>query len=56
VVLDELPRALGQQQVDRIPHVAAFQQVGRDVEEVPVRLPGAVVERVLQGVAVEAGG
>jgi hypothetical protein len=46
VVLDELPRALGQQQLDRVLHVTAFEQTRRDVKEIPVRLPGALVEGV----------
>jgi len=44
VVLDELPRALDQQQFDRVLHVTAFEQTRRDVQEIPVRLPGALVE------------
>jgi len=46
VVLAEFPRALGQQQVDCVPHVAAFEQGRRRIEDIPVRLPGAVVESV----------
>ena len=48
MVLDELPGTLSQQQSDRVLHVTAVQQRSRDVEEVPVRLPGAVVEPVPQ--------
>ena len=37
MVLDELARALGQQQVDRVPHVAALEQIRHDIEEISVR-------------------
>ena len=46
VVLDELPSALGQQQPDRVLHVTAFQQGRRHVEEIAVRLAGALLESV----------